>query len=583
MDAETSPKAALASPGRVSETLLEGVWGFDRFQLDLDRGEFRSGETLIALRPKTFALISHLVAHPGRLISRDELLSVVWRHVVVTEDSVTQCIGELRAAMGDRAHLIKTIPRRGYLLDATVERLPPGRQPVAPEPPVPADAAKSPPKRRRRIPWTIPAGLAIALLAGVSVIWWQTRLVHIDSAVAARRSIAILPFLDLSEPLSPAFAEAVAQDLTRAVSKLANTLVFAPSSTAGFTGQKADVRAVGRALGATHVLTGSVQRQGDAVQIRAQLQRADSAEVLWSERFEYAGTAQWNWQQDITQRIANALNDRLYADHQPRSDYVGLKPDAINATLQGIYLQRRIHTRDELLRTRALFESALAKDPNSATALTGLAFSHLNEVNMRWSTERERQTELASRAIERAIELRPDDSVAFYGRALVLYIRGQVDDAARACERALELWPNQPMCLQRLGFFRLQQGRPAEVAPLVQLAMRLNPLDAIQSSFGHFYIGMALFHLHEDDKAYEEMQEAVASNPQNGFGWQWMAAIDALHGRDELARSNLEQYEKIIPGHSIRSLRATETSKNLAFWAERDRFYVGLHKAGLPE
>jgi tetratricopeptide (TPR) repeat protein len=202
---------------------------------------------------------------------------------------------------------------------------------------------------------------------------------------------------------------------------------------------------------------------------------------------------------------------------------------------------------------------------------------------MRWSTERDRQTEIASHAIERAIELRPDFAVAYYARSQVLYIRGQIDDAAQACEQALKLWPNQPMCLRRMGFYRLQQGRPAEVAPLVHLAMRLDPLDINQVSYGHFYLGMAEFHLRNDDKAYEEMQKAVAAVPQNGFGWQWMAAIDALHGRDEQARSNLARYEKIIPGHTIRSLRVTEASTNPQFWVERDRFYVGLRKAGLSE
>jgi tetratricopeptide (TPR) repeat protein len=248
-----------------------------------------------------------------------------------------------------------------------------------------------------------------------------------------------------------------------------------------------------------------------------------------------------------------------------------------------VYLLRRAHTREDALRARALFESALAIDANSSTALAGLGFTHLADVNMRWSTERERQTQLASQAIERAIALRPDFAIAHYGRSQILYIQGRIDDAAQACEHALKLWPNQPQCLRRLGFLRLQQGRPAEVAPLVHLAMRLDPLDAIQVSYGHFYLGMAEFHLHEDDKAYEEMKKAVSAIPQNGFGWQWMAAIDALHGRDEPAKANLARYEKLIPGHTISSLRATESSTNAAFWSERDRFYVGLEKAGLPK
>jgi DNA-binding winged helix-turn-helix (wHTH) protein/TolB-like protein len=579
------PKAPLSAAPAGSEPVREGVWCFDCFEIDLDRGELRSAGKPIALRPKTFALLCHLIAHPARLISKDELLEAVWPNVVVTEDSVTQCVGDLRSAMGDRGqHLIKTVPRRGYILDATVNRLTPVTQPVTSVRQARADAAQGRLAQPHRRLWFIFAALAIAVpVGGLAVWWWPSQPVHVDSGVTARRAVAILPLTDLSEPLSPAFAEAVAEDLIAAVSKLSNTLVFALGSTAGFTGEKVDVRAAGRELGATHVLTGSIQRRGDAALIRAQLRRADNGAVLWSERFEYVGTAQWNWQQDITQRIANALDDRLYGDFQVRSDYAGVKSGAIDATLQGVYLLRRARTREDLLRARALFESALAIDPKSSTALTGLGSTHLVEVNMRWSTERERQTELASQAIERAIAVRPDFAAAYYGRSQILYIQGRIDDAAQACEQALKLWPNQPMCLRRLGFLRLQQGRPAEVAPLVHLAMRLDPLDAIQVSSGHFYLGMAEFHLHDDDKAYEEMKMAVSAIPQNGFGWQWMAAIDALHGRDEQAKFNLARYEQIIPGHTIKSLRETEASTNPDFWRERDRFYVGLQKAGLPK
>lgn len=581
MNAETLPKAALPAVQGGSETIREGVWCFDRFELDLDRGEFRSDGKPVALRPKTFALLRHLVAHSSRLVSKDELLDAVWPDVVVTEDSVTQCVGDLRSAMADRSQqLIKTVPKRGYILDAKVHRQ---TAQQAESGPLASNPRAQPEKRDRRPRLAAAALVLAALAAGLAAWWWPTQPVHVDSGVMARRSIAILPFTDLSEPPSPAFAEAVAEDLTATVSKLSNTLVFALGSTADFTGQKADARAAGLRLGATHVLTGSVQRNGDVALIRAQLQRADNGSVLWSERFEYAGTAQWNWQQDITHRIANTLDDRLYGEFQTRNSYAALKPGAIDATLQGVYLLRRVRSHEDALRVRALFEIALAVDPNSSTALAGLGFSHLADLNMRWSTERERQTELASQALDRAIALRPDFAVAHYGRSQILYIRGRIDDAAQACEQALKLWPNQPMCLRRLGFLRLQQGRPDEVKPLIDLAMRVDPLDAIQTSYGHFYIGMAKFHQHKDDEAYGEMQKAVGVIPQNGFGWQWMAAIDALHGRDEQARANLARYEQIIPGHTVSSLRATETSANPGFLVERDRFYAGLRKAGLPE
>lgn len=79
------------------------------------------------------------------------------------------------------------------------------------------------------------------------------------------------------------------------------------------------------------------------------------------------------------------------------------------------------------------------------------------------------------------------------------------------------------------------------------------------------------------------MRQATISSPQNGFAWQWLAAIDGLHGRSEQARTNLIEYLKRNPGHTVSSLKSSEYSRNAVFWQERNRFYEGLGMAGLPE
>jgi DNA-binding winged helix-turn-helix (wHTH) protein/TolB-like protein len=598
MDAETLPKAVAEPPlGTAATGASAGLLRFDRFELDLARGTVSAGGQPIPLRPKTFSLLCHLLAHPGRLVSKDELLDNVWPDVVVTEDSVIQCVGELRAALGDREQqLIKTAPRRGYILDVSVQRLAPpsaqeqsetsrSGQPLSAQPPdTTSPAANAPGASRHRRPML--AGLALAVLLLAALAWWRAEPAApagIDQAIAARRTVAVLPFADLSEPAAPAFSEAVVDDLNLAISRIPETLVIARGSTASFVGPKADAQVAGRTLRATHVLTGSLQRNGEAVLIRIQLQRSDSGALLWGERFEYQGAAQWGWQRDIAERVANSLNARLHDANKPPSDYAGVKPNAIDAAQQGFYLLRHFRTRDEILRARALFETALAADPNSVVALTGRGLTYTTEVSQRWSmSERQRHVALAAQDFDRAIALRPDYALAHHGRSHVLYQVGKIDEAAIACEQTLALWPNYTYALLRLGFYRLQQGRPAEVAAPVQLAMRINPLELPQVAWGHFYIGMAKFHLRRDDEAYEEMRKAVAANANNGFGFQWMAAIDALHGRDEAAKVNLAAFQKLMPGHSVSGLKATEPAKSPIFWAERERFYEGLTKAGLP-
>ena len=117
---------------------------FGRHVLDLDRGCLLHGGEEIALRPKTFAILRHLVENPGRLVSKDELFAVVWPNLTVTDDALVQSIGELRRALkDDGSRLIKTIPRRGYRFDSSVSAAgSTGDVPAAP--PVPAAIADRP-------------------------------------------------------------------------------------------------------------------------------------------------------------------------------------------------------------------------------------------------------------------------------------------------------------------------------------------------------------------------------------------------------------------------------------------------------
>ena len=109
--------ATPSSAGHPQATRLR----FGGFVLDLARGCLLLNEDEIALRPKTFAVMRYLAASPRRLVPKDELFAAVWPGLTVTDDALVQSIGELRRALGkEGAHLIKTVPRRGYRFEAGV-------------------------------------------------------------------------------------------------------------------------------------------------------------------------------------------------------------------------------------------------------------------------------------------------------------------------------------------------------------------------------------------------------------------------------------------------------------------------------
>lgn len=561
-----------------------GTLHFAGFDVDLERGELRVRGAPVALRPKSFALLVYLARHPGRLLSKDELIEAVWPDVAVTDDSLVQCISELRAALGggDR-QLIKTVPRRGYMLEATsLDTSPAFDTPAGGEDADRTQGSSLPlATRGRLLPWLVALG-AVCTVSIAAALWFEFSNRGQSGGLVSKNTITILPLAGVGGENAADLAEAVSEDLTIEISRLPETVVIGAPT--GHAGPDRDAPQLGRRLDVAYILSGSVQRQGEAVSIALKLQAHATGAVLWSGRFDYAEQAGWNWRQDVSARIANELKVRIDEAGAPfERPYAGRSFTAIDPTLQGWRLLKRLHTRDEARRARALFEQSLQIDPDSASALAGFALSHMTEVLARWSKAPDRQTALAAEAIERSLVLQPNDPRANYIRSLVLSVQGRIDDAEQAIQRVLTLSPNQPRALQRLGFLKLQQGHPEEVAGPVMLSLRLDPLDSEQVSRGYFTLGMAEFHLHHDDVAYAHMRQATVSSPQNGFAWQWLAAIDALHGRGEQAQANLVEYQKRIPGHTVGSLKASEYSRNPAFWRERNRFYEGLKLAGLPE
>src|SRR5215510_531303 len=116
----------------MSEIAAPRILYFDKFSLDFARGCLRAGDQDIELRPKAFEVLKYLAENAGRLVGKQELYDAIWPNVIVSDDSIAQCIRELRGKLGDDDHsLIKTVSRRGYLLDTTVTTEPP-QLPVAP-------------------------------------------------------------------------------------------------------------------------------------------------------------------------------------------------------------------------------------------------------------------------------------------------------------------------------------------------------------------------------------------------------------------------------------------------------------------
>src|SRR5215470_15376987 len=170
----------------MSEAAAPRVLYFDRFSLDFARGCLRVDEEDIELRPKAFEVLKYLTEDAGRLVGKQELYDAIWPNVIVSDDSIAQCIRELRGKLGDDDHsLIKTVSRRGYLLDATVTASAPAHLPTR----AAALAYQAPQGQlasRATLPVYGPRAWAAAVTFFLSVVWGATYLLGSTSLTGSR-------------------------------------------------------------------------------------------------------------------------------------------------------------------------------------------------------------------------------------------------------------------------------------------------------------------------------------------------------------------------------------------------------------
>ena len=269
------------------------MFRFAGFELDQERAELRGPDgAAIKLRPKTFEMLRLFAANAGRVLSKQELMEAVWPNVHVGEDSLFQCIREIRAALGDdQRQIIKLVSGRGYLFEAQVSAV---EAPVAPtgpdaatsdqagrvEPPanVAALAGAGLAKSRRHL-FGLRGPAAVAAAAGLCVI------VGLTVAASAFRpnlifkrtppTVAVMPIVDASDDRhGAAMAAGVTDRLVDGLAKIDNIRVVAPRS-----GATAPEPASAHSAPAEFALHGELQRGQQSWTLQARLIRTATGEV----------------------------------------------------------------------------------------------------------------------------------------------------------------------------------------------------------------------------------------------------------------------------------------------------------------
>jgi adenylate cyclase len=524
---------------------------FEGFRLDrrarvLFRRDERGVFAPMAIGSRALDILGVLVERPGALVSRAEIIEAVWPGTTVEDSNLNVQVAALRRIVDDgraEGSCIQTVPGRGYRFVAPVTR-------------VDADAHS--------------AMQAIAHGCG--------------ERSRPRLSIVVLPFTNLSDDREQQyFADGITEDLTADLSRIPGMFVISCNTAFTYKARPVDTRQIGRELGVRYVLEGSVRRSDNRIRINAQLIDAETDAHLWAERFDRDTKDLFAVQDEITSRIAIALNLELTSRDAAR---LTQNPDALDCILWGRAAFSKPRTRNSFAEIISLFERALSFDPRSVEAQSALALALTSRALEAMSDSAAADLARAEELVGQALATSPHNPSAHYAKGQVLRAYGRPEEAIPEYETAIALNRNWVFAHAALGACKLSTGSIDEAIPLIERAIRLSPRDPY---IGNWYWQIGMVHLLQShiDEAILWLEKARSANSGLSVVHACLASAYALKAETERAAVELADARRLSRGDrysNIARLKAVGyfgVPKIRALYEAT--YFAGLRKAGMPE
>lgn len=469
---------------------------FGPFQLDLATGELRKEGHNVRLQQQPLKVLALLAQRPGELVTREELQQKLWGDEVFVdfEHGLNFCIRQVRAALDDLAdqpRYVETLPRRGYRFIASVTRAPP----TGPVPPATDARPRS---------WRVWSALAVALLGLAGLVVARER----GRAAAAQVMLAVLPFENLSLEADTYFADGLTEEMIAQLGRSSPDRlgVIARTSAMTYRGTKKTVDQVGRELGVSYIMEGSVRRDGDRVRITAQLIRVSDQTHLWAESYDRRLADVVALQEEVAGHIARALRLRLVPDVPDGT--VPPAPAAYEAYLRGRHLAAKMAP-EPLRMSIAQYDEAILLDPQFALPHLGLAETYERLVDIGAAPPAELFPKVRDEA-QRAIALDPGLADAHRCLAVALfYFDWDLPGAAREFALALLQGSGLASTHHSYAWYLVSLGRMDEAVSAAEKAVRLDPASfRARNELGWFY-----FEAGRHEEAIRALQETLAMEP----------------------------------------------------------------------
>jgi TolB-like protein len=401
---------------------------------------------------------------------------------------------------------------------------------------------------------------------------------------ASRLSIVVLPFTNLSnDPEQQHFVDGITGDLTTDLSRIPDMLVISRNTAFTYRNKPVDTKQIGRELGVRYVLEGEVQRSRSRVRVTAQLIDAETEVHLWAERFDGDAGDLFALQDEITNRIAIALDLELVGAAAARPIE---RPDAHDYILRGRAARLRPPSRENRAEQVLLFERALALDQNSIAAQSWLAIELAARALDSMTDMAAADIARAEKLAERALVASPRSSLARFAKGQVLRAQHQYGGAIVEYETVISLNRNWAHAYSHLGWCKFMTGLIEELIPAQEQAIRLSPRDP---QIGLFYSRIGRAHLLQSriDEAISWCEKARDATPAAAIFRSFLASGYALKGNIEHAAAELAAARRLVGDDrysSIARLRMVDSwgAPQIRALVE-STYFAGLHKAGVPE
>jgi DNA-binding winged helix-turn-helix (wHTH) protein/TolB-like protein len=614
------------------------TYSFDEFTLDLTRGCLLRGATEIKLRPKSFEVLKFLAENGGRLVTKDELIEAIWTDTAVTDDSLVQCLKDIRLALDDKSQaFIKTIPRRGYIFEKEVsengaiavyteetssvslvieETLENSEEINAPQKSRSARLFGA--VKRHKIAATTALVVLITVISA-GVIFYKPVMAWLFKPP----SIAVLPIINATgdaeqDYISDGLTDSIIMSLMRLNTpgkKIPRLIVSAQSTIFLFKNKELDPRSVGSQLGVDSVLASKMFLQNNERTFKFELIKVADGSVLWSKQYsvswgktignggndiEKVVALQNEIPRDVAAQLSLALSD---AEREILTRRYTQNPQAYDLYLKGRAEFRRL-TPSGLRKSIEYFEQAIDLDPNFATAYWAMGMSYQKqgliderpdkEANekaadqFRNALKIDNRLALAVKALQSAdLDARDWTTIekagpTHPGYSFYLILTGRIDEQIKIEKRQLSLDPYSPgqnliHCLTLYTARRYDES-------IAQCQKTLNLLPvADRAYFGpespwiHLALGNAYCQKGMFAEAIAEIKQAIELAEDSEAMWAVLGYVYAKAGqRDEALKILNLLNEQMSRGEYVPALNVAWIYSELG---DKDQAFVWLDKA----